>query len=155
MSNKIGSFLETPQIGNEACKTAAILVGDCLRTKAGLERKSSTTDEDTLAFYESAKRENEFTEDQISKFEDRLTILLIRKLPLTRKLIKFYDIPELIAEAADFEGFEIERDQLPNRFQIKIHGQSILLLSIGSSPIDDDVDFPNIRQMVYPVVSVL
>ena len=58
----------------------------------------------------------------------------------------FYEIPELILEAAAFDAFALTRDQLPNNFQLLLNGQDVLLISIGSS---------DLELMVFPTVTSL
>lgn len=130
MSN-LGSFLENPQINHEMCRVTSEFFGDCLRTKAGLPRKSSTVHPNVLPIYNSATLTNTFTEEQIHKFEERLMILLIRMIPYERKIIKDFDLPNIFIEAADFEGFKLDRNHLPNHFQININGNTISLLPLG------------------------
>lgn len=148
MSNSVGSFLENPQIGNAACKSAAQLIADFLRVKSTntISPVNTSTEPKFVAFMNSAKLTNSFTAEQITKFEDRLTILLMRLMPTQRKIKKHYEIPELILEAAAFDAFALTRDQLPNNFQLLLNGQDVLLISIGSS---------DLELMVFPTVTSL
>lgn len=131
MSNSLGSFLENPQINNELCRVAAEVFGDCLRTKAGLNRKSTSEHPDMLQIYNAARQDNSFSEDLIKKFQDRLMILLIKNYPYERKVLKSYQLPAIIKEAADFDGFNLEREQLPNFIQMNVNGHQIVMLPVG------------------------
>lgn len=131
MAKSLGSFLENPQINNELCRVAAEVFGDCLRTKAGLDRQSESDHPALLAIYNSARQENSFTEDDIKKFQDRLMVLLIKNYPYERKVLKSYELPAIIKEAADFEGFNLEREQLPNFIQMNVNGYQIVMLPVG------------------------
>ena len=148
MSNNVGSFLENPQIGNPACKFAAQFIADCLRVKSSnaLIPSNTNTDVKLVSFRNSAKLENAFTADQITKFEDRLMILLMRLMPTQRKIKKYYELPALIIEAAQFDGFTLMRDHLPNNFQILLNGQDVLLASIGSN---------DLELMLFPTIASL
>lgn len=148
MSNSVGSFLENPQIGNPACKFAAQVIADCLRVKSsnGLTPSNSNTDTKFISFRNSAKLENSFTSDQITKFEDRLMILLMRLMPTQRKIKKHYELPTLIVEAAQFDGFILMRDHLPNNFQLLLNGHDVLLTSIGTN---------DLELMVFPTIASL
>lgn len=143
--NNLGSFLENPQINNEMCRVAAEVFGDCLRTKAGLTRKSNTTHPDMIRVYESAKSTNTFTEDLIKKFEDRLMILLIHHYPYERKIIKNIELPDILNEAALFNGFKLYKEQLPNFIQINVNGDTINLFPVNKRTdikhTEDDMDF--------------
>lgn len=131
---ELGSYIDNPQINNEACRVAAEFFGDCLRTKAGLTRQSETTNPEMIQLYQSAKQGNQFSESNIKKFQDRLMVLLIRNYPYERRIKKFYKLPSIIEEAADFDDFTLTRDHLPNFFQIFIHGYHIQLLPFHDCP---------------------
>ena len=131
--NNLGSYLENPQFNHEPCRAAAEFFGDCLRTKAGLQRHCQSTNLKLQPLYEAARKTNSFTEDKIKKFEDRLTILLIRQIPFERIIKKFYKLPEIIEEAAMFDGFELHREMLPNHIQMNINGASIMFLPCGEN----------------------
>ena len=130
---ELGSYLENPQINNELCRVAAEFYADCLRTKStkSLTRKSTTTHSKLIELYESARETNDFTEDNIKKFEDRLMVLLIRNYPFERRIKKTYVLPDIIKEAANFSGFVLTREQLPNHVQMTVNGFQIQLLPLG------------------------
>ena len=128
---ELGSYIDNPQINNELCRVAAEVFGDCLRTKAGLDRKSTTTNPTLVRLYSSATNDNSFTEDQIKKFEDRLMVLLIRNYPYERRIKKYYELPDILFEAAEFESFNLTKQQLPNFIQMNVHGNTIQMLPFG------------------------
>lgn len=131
----LGSFLENPQFDHTTCQKAAEIFGDALRYKStkNLPLKTNTKHPGVLALIKSARDSNDFTEEDIKKFEDRLTILLIKTIPYERKIVKFYDLPDIVKEAADFTGFELTPFQVPTHFQLNINHATIHLLPVGES----------------------
>lgn len=143
--NSLGSYLENPHFDYRTIKEAVNFFGDALRinSTSSLSSVSSSANEDLIKLRQTAMEKNSFTEEMISKFEINLINLLIATSSYERKILKFYDLPDIFIKAAKgISGFELKRQYFPDRLVMNISHTTITMLPYGSdAPYQFDLSY--------------
>jgi hypothetical protein len=122
---QLGSGLTNPVQNHVGCIGAARFFADCLRVKAGLAPVGQYELAKTNEILDSAWNDNSFDANDISAFEWEVYSALFKLAPEERFVKIWYDIPELLANAAQKAGIALKRGDLPVETNVYIKGLTV------------------------------